>query len=148
MAAAQKKGEEALGRSRRGLSTKVHAAVDGPGNLLRVLLTPGNRNDICYGQKQLGPFDLRGKYIIADKGYDSDKFVHWLEERRAIVVIPSRKTAEHPRDIDRHIYMERLLVENLFLKFKAHRRFAARYENRACLFLSVSLLAAILVWIA
>ena len=122
MAAAQKRGGEALGRSRGGLSTKVHAVVDGPGNPLRVLLTPGNRNDICYGQKLLEPFDLRGKYIIADKGYDSDEFVYWLEERGAIVVIPSRKTAEHPRDIDRHIYMERHLVENLFLKFKYSRK--------------------------
>lgn len=130
------------------MSTKVYAVVDGLGNPLRLLLSPGNRNDICYAQKLLEPFDLRGKYIIADKGYDSDRFVHWLEKRGAIVVIPSRKTARHPRDIDRHIYMERHLVENLFLKFKAHRRFATRYEKRACLFFAVTRLAAILVWIA
>ena len=130
------------------MSTKVHAVVDGLGNPLRLLLSPGNRNDICYAQKLLESFDLRGKYIIADKGYDSDRFVHWLEKRGAIVVIPSRKSAKHPRDIDRHIYMERHLVENLFLKFKAHRRFATRYEKRACLFFAVTLLAAILVWIA
>ena len=122
--------------------------MDGLGNPLRLLLSPGNRNDICYAQQLLEPFDLRGKYIIADKGYDSDRFVHWLEKRGAIVVIPSRKTARHPRDIDRHIYMERHLVENLFLKFKVHRRFATRYEKRACLFLAVTRLAAILVWIA
>ena len=99
-------GNEALGRSRGGLSTKVHAVVDGLGNPLRVLLTPGNRNDICYGQKLLEPFDLRGKYIIADKDYDSDKFVHWLEERRAIVVIPNlslpnapeKRTGTHTRN--------------------------------------------------
>ena len=130
------------------MSTKVHAVVDGLGNPLRLLLSPGNRNDICYAQQLLEPFDLRGKYVIADKGYDSDRFVHWLEKRGAIVVIPSRKTARHPRDIDRHIYMERHLVENLFLKFKAHRRFATRYEKRACLFFAVTQLAAILVWIA
>ena len=44
--------------------------------------------------KLLESFDLRGKYIIADKGYDSDRFVHWLEKRGAIVVIPSRKSAK------------------------------------------------------
>jgi transposase len=68
--------------------------VDGLGNPLRLLLSPGNRNDICYAQKLLESFDLRGKYIIADKGYDSDRFVHWLEKRGAIVVIPSRKSAK------------------------------------------------------
>ena len=66
----------------------------------------------------------------------------------AIVVIPSRKIAEHPRDIDWHIYKERHLVENLFLKFKAHRRFSTRYEKRAYLFFAVALLASILLWIA
>lgn len=100
------------------MSTKVHAVVDGLGNPLRVLLTPGNRNVICYAQQLLELFDLWGKYVIADKGYDSDRFVHWLEERGAIDVIPSRKTAKRPRDVDRHIYMKRHLVENLFLKFK------------------------------
>lgn len=38
----------------------------------------------------LEPFDLNGKLVLADKGYDSDKFVWWLEERGGIVVIPSR----------------------------------------------------------
>ena len=122
--------------------------MDGLGNPLRLMLSPGNRNDICYAQKLLEPFDLRGKFVIADKGYDSDKFVRWLEEREAVVVIPSRRIAKHPRDIDRHIYMECHLVENLFLKFKAHRRFAARYEKCASLFSAVTLFAAILVWIA
>ena len=45
-------------------------------------------------------------------------------------------------------YMERHLVENLFLKLKVHRRFSTRYEKRADSFFAVSLLAAILVWIA
>lgn len=40
------------------------------------------------------------------------------------------------------------LVENLFLKLKVHRRFSTRYEKRADSFFAVSLLAAILVWIA
>ena len=41
-------------------------------------------------QALLEPFDLRGRLILADKGYDSDKFVRWVEERGGIVVIPSR----------------------------------------------------------
>ena len=62
--------------------------------------------------------------------------------------LSSRKIATHPRSIDWHIYKERHLVENLFLKFKAHRRFSTRYEKRASLFLAVALLASILLWIA
>ena len=122
--------------------------MDGLGNPLRLMLSPGNRNDICCARELLEPYDLQGRYVIADKGYDSDSFVEWLKKRGAIVVIPSRRTARRPRKIDRHIYMERHLVENLFLKLKVHRRFSTRYEKRADSFFAVSLLAAILVWIA
>lgn len=95
----------------------------------------------------LEPFDLKGKLILADKGYDSDKFVHWVEERGGIVLIPSRTTAKHPRKTDWHIYKERHLVENLFLKLKSNRRFATRYEKKALYFYAVVYIACIFVWL-
>ena len=61
---------------------------------------------------------LNGKLILADKGYNSDKFVRWVEERGGIVVIPSRANAKRSRPTDWHTYKERHLVENLFLKLK------------------------------
>ena len=122
---------EETGRSKGGLTTKVHMVTDGLGNSLRILLSSGNKNDICMTQMMLEPFDLRGKLILADKRYDSDIFVRWIEERGGIAVIPSRITAKHPRNTDWHIYKERHLVENLFLKLKHHRRFATRYEKKA-----------------
>ena len=73
------------------------------------LLSGGNRNDICMAQALLESFTLNGKLILADKGYDSDKFVRWVEERGGIVVIPSRVNAKHPRNTDWHTYKERHL---------------------------------------
>lgn len=121
--------------------------MDGLGNPLRFLLSSGNCNDICMAQTQLEPFELKGRIILADKGYDSDKFVRWVEERGGIVVIPSRVNAKHLRDTDWHIYKERHLVENLFLKLKNKRRFATRYEKKALYFHAVACLASILVWL-
>lgn len=129
------------------MTTKVHAVTDGLGNPLRFLLSSGNRNDICMAEMLLEPFDLRGKLILADKGYDSDKFVRWVEERGGIAVIPSRITAKEPRNTDWHTYKERHLVENLFLKLKNNRRFATRYEKKAIFFGAVTLLACILFWL-
>ena len=114
---------------------------------MRFLLSSGNCNDICVAQALLEPFDLNGKLILADKGYDSDKFVRWLEERGGIAVIPSRIIAKHPRKTDWHTYKERHLVENLFLKLKNKRRFATRYEKKALYFHAVVCLASILVWL-
>ncbi|NBJ73154.1 IS4/IS5 family transposase [Neglecta sp. X4] len=61
---------EETGRSRGGLTTKVHAVTEGLGNPLRFLLSSGNRSDICITQALLDSFDLNGKPILADKGYD------------------------------------------------------------------------------
>ena len=94
------------------------------------------------------PYDLKGRYVIADKGYDSDSFIKRLTERETMVVIASCRTAKHPRSIDRYIYMKRYLAENLFLKLKVHCRLSARFEKRAASLAAVPRLAAILIWIA
>ena len=98
-------------------------------------------------QTLLEPFDLRGKLILADKGYDSDQFVRWVEERGVIVELPSHITAKHPRKTDWYTYKERHLVAPLFLKLKNNRRFATRYEKKALYFHAVGCLACILIWL-
>ena len=121
--------------------------TDGLGNPLRFLLSGGNRNDICLAREMLEPFALTGKLILADKGYDSDKFVRWIKERGGIPVIPSRNSARQPREMDWHTYKERHLIENLFLKLKNHRRFSTRYEKKAVCFHAVVSLACIFLWL-
>ena len=98
-------------------------------------------------REMLEPFALTGKLILADKGYDSDKFVHWIKERGGIPIIPSRNSARQPRETDWHTYKERHLIENLFLKLKNHRRFSTRYEKKAVCFHAVVSLACILLWL-
>lgn len=122
--------------------------TDGLGNPLKFILSSGNRNDICLAKDLLEDFDLQGKLIIADKGYDSREFVEWVEGRGGIIVIPSRATNREQRNIDKHTYNERHLIENLFLKMKNHRRFATRYEKLACSFYAVTLLVASLIWLS
>ena len=99
------------GRSRGGLTTKVHAVTDGLGNPLRFLLSGGNQNDICMAQELLESFDLTGKLILADRGYDSGKFIRWVEERGGMVVIPSRVNAKCPGNTNWHTCKERHLME-------------------------------------
>lgn len=122
--------------------------MDGYGNPLLLRLSPGNTADISVAQAMLDTFELNGKTVICDKGYDSDRLADYIVQRGGYVVIPSRCTAKTPRDTDWHLYKERHLVENLFLKMKNRRRFATRYEKSADSFLAVSLLAAILVWLS
>jgi len=135
------------GRGIGGLTTKVHVAVDGLGNPLRFLLSPGTRNDIVYAQEMLEPFDLAGKKVIADMGYDKEAFCEYIRRRGGEPIIPSRITNRIQRDIDEDEYRERHLVETLFQKLKNHRRFATRYEKSDIIFASIVNLAFLLIWL-
>ena len=69
--------DSALGRSRGGLSTKIHLAVDALGRPIRVLLTGGQRNDITQAQALLA--GLAPRHVLADKGYDSCSLVEAIQ---------------------------------------------------------------------
>ena len=58
-----------MGRSRGGLSTKIHTASDPRGRPLRLILTPGQSNDITQTEALLEGFEPA--HVLADKGYDS-----------------------------------------------------------------------------
>ena len=109
-----------MGKSRGGLSTKIHAAVDALGNPVRFILTAGQHSEI----KQASPLieGFSADYIIADKGYDADAFIVAIETREAIVVIPPKKNRKTARDYDEYLYRERNLVERVFQKLKHYRR--------------------------
>jgi len=117
------------------------------GNPLYFHLSPGTRNDIVYAQDILDNFDLEGMKVIADMGYDAEKFCEYIRQRGGIPIIPSRVTSRIQREIDEDEYRERHLVENLFQKLKNRRRLATRYEKLASTYMAVVLLAGCLVWL-
>ena len=57
-----------MGKSRGGLTTKIHAAVDALGNPVRLLLTPGQASE--YGQAETLLDGFTPNQVLADKGYD------------------------------------------------------------------------------
>jgi len=135
------------GRGIGGLTTKVHAVVDGLGNPLHFMLSAGTRNDIVYAEELLAPFELDGKKVLADMGYDQEKFCENIRRRGGEPIIPSRISNRIQRQIDEDEYRERHLVENLFQKLKNKRRFATRYDKSDALFFAVVLLSAALIWL-
>ena len=141
----KKHGEQSLGRSRGGFSTKIHLATDALGNALRFILTGGERNDITQAESLVT--DLAAEYVIADKGYDADAFVAHLKGRGSEAVIPSRATNKVQREIDAHLYKERHLVENQIGKLKHFRRVFSRFDKLAKNYLSFIYFASSVVWL-
>jgi transposase len=136
---------EALGRSRGGFSTKLHAAVDALGNPLGFVLTPGQRADITQAEHLIEPHQVEA--VIADKGYDSAALVAYVEAREAEAVIPSRRNRKEQREIDRNLYKDRNKVERFFNRLKHYRRVATRYEKTARNYLSMVYLASTMIWL-
>ena len=123
-----------MGRSRGGFGTKIHAAVNGLGLPVHLVLTPGQAADVTQAPTLLEevPFEV----VIADKGYDSQAVVDAIEAQGGEAVIPSRSNRTEPREYDRDRYKDRNLAERFWNKLKHYRRVATRYEKTARNFLA------------
>jgi len=134
-----------MGKSRGGLSTKVHAAVDALGNPVRFILTAGQHSEIKQAEALIT--GLPTQYVIADKGYDSDEFIATIEANQATAVIPPKSNRKITRQYDKVLYRERNLVERTFQKLKHYRRIATRYERLAITYQAMLSLVATLIWL-
>lgn len=120
------------------------------GNPLGFTLTPGQRADITQAEALVEPYTVAPyavEAVIADKGYDSDAFVAFVEAREAEAVIPSRRNRKAQREIDRNLYKDRNKIERFFNRLKHYRRIATRYEKTARNYLSFVYLASAMVWL-
>jgi transposase len=145
----RKKGEQkqAIGRSRGGRNTKIHAIADAKGRLLSILLSGGEAHD-CPPAQRLIRRSKAAKKLLGDKAYDSAELRHWLEDRGTKPVIPNKSNRKQPFSFDKQSYKQRHRIENAFCRLKDFRRIATRYDRLARNFLaSVCLVAAIVWWI-
>lgn len=135
--------DQAMGRTRGGLNTKLHALVDGRGRPVSLVLSAGQEADISYAEAVLAR--QRAAWVVADKGYDSDGFRQWLTTRGTRACIPPRARRKHPARFSRKRYRGRHRVENFFERLKNFRRIATRYDKLAETFFGFVCLAATLV---
>ena len=82
--------------------------------------------------------------LLADKGYDSDRFRARIATAGAEAVIPSTRSRSQAIPYDKHVYQERNLVERFFNNF---RRIATRYEKTALSFASMLFLVGAMIWL-
>ncbi|MFE6595443.1 IS5 family transposase [Streptomyces sp. NPDC057780] len=158
----------AIGRSRGGLTTKIHHAVDGKGRPLAVVVTPGQVHDaqalpLLLGDirvPRLGPGRPRTApdALIADKAYSSRQVRADLAVRGIRTVIPERADQQanrkrkgssggRPRILDTETYKRRNVVERSFSLLKQWRGLATRYDKLAIVYRSAAVLAAVIAWL-
>jgi transposase len=143
--ARQGQDTQALGRSRGGFSTKIHAKVDAFGLPLAFVLTGGEVHDMKKAAELISSYNC--EYLIADRGYDSDDLRATLRNAGITPVIPGKKNRVVPVEYDHVIYKERNKVERFFAKIKQFRRIASRFDKTSVMFIGALTLVSILMWL-
>ena len=132
-----------MGRSRGGLTTRIHALVDANGLPVSLKLTPGQAHD---GRSADDMPDTvgNGQTLIADAGYDSDRLRAEINRRKAkCKPMPNRKKKYRPR---KAVYAQRNRVERFFNRIKHFRAIASRFEKSAANYIALVKLAAARIW--
>ncbi|WP_407646482.1 IS5 family transposase [Henriciella aquimarina] len=146
-AAGRKKGgpDHAIGLSRGGLSTKIHAVVDEAGLPIRLALSPGQASDKATGAALIASL-RQARHVVADRGYDARALIEQIEAAGAEAHIPTQRDRKVQRSVARDIYRQRNLVERYFNKLKHFRRCATRFDKLARNFLAAIALASTRLW--
>ncbi|MFB7853227.1 IS5 family transposase [Streptomyces sp. NPDC056053] len=174
-AGARKKGppvgepdDHTIGRSRGGLTTKIHLAADGRCRPLAFVLTAGQAADAPAFREVMArlrvprPFGrprTRPDLVLADKAYSSRAIRDHLRGRGIRAVIPERADQQanrrrrgqaggRPPNFDREAYKQRNTVERCINRLKQWRGIATRYEKTAAIYLAGLHVAGIFLWSA
>jgi transposase len=140
------RGTDCLGRSRGGLTTKIHALVDAKGRPIQLKLTAGQKSDIASAPDMIASLP-EGATLSADKGYDANALRAAVTERKAWANIPPKSNRKDPICFSPFLYKARTLVERFFNKVGQFRRIATRYDKLAENHLAALKLVAVRIWL-
>ena len=158
--------DHGIGRSRGGLSTKIHQLVDGNGLPLVTLITPGQAGDspmFLPLMEQLrvaratGRPRTRPDAVRADKAYSSRAIRGHLRDRRIKAVIPEPDDQKghrkrrgsrggRPVALDAADYKNRNVIERGYCRIKQWRGLATRYDKHAVIYRAAVVLDAVIAW--
>ena len=138
----KKHGRQAIGRSRGGLTTKIHLVTASDRAPVRFSLSSGARHDSPEGMKllQFTP-RYRGKqFLLMDRAYGNKM------RQTAILlgyepVVPPKKNRSKPWHYDKQLYKRRNEVERFFRRIKRFRRVFTRYDKLDVVFSAFLLFA-------
>ncbi len=135
-----------LGRSRGGLTTKIHVVADvqGAPNQARPDRRIGARRPDCRSSARTS---RSGTIGLADKAYDADCIRELTEGQRATPNIPPKSNRRWKPCFSKRLYRECNLIERFSSRLKHFRRVATRYGKLADYFLAMIQLASMRLWL-
>ena len=137
---------QSMGRSRGGLTSKIHAVVDSNGLPVRLALSPGQAHDDRLAGRLLSR-PKSGSMLLADRGYDADWIRELARTKGAWANIPPKSNRSAPICFSPFLYRARNRVERFFNRITQCRRVATRYDRLAANYLAFVQLASIRLWL-
>jgi transposase len=159
---------EALGRSRGGVSTKIHLAADSQCRPVARVTSAGQRHDSLAFTAVMADIQIkrcrgarprtRPDRVLADKAYSTRKIRTSLRRRgiKATIPEPVNQTngrlsrgsqGGRPPKVDTEIYKDRNTVERSFNKLRSYRAVATRYDKRDFVYRGTIDVATIGIWL-
>lgn len=136
---------QAIGVTKGGRNSKIHAVVDDFCRPWVLVLTPGNTADCVMAEACISLIPGVTQ-LLADKGYDTDAFRSFLKANDIKAVIPGKSNRKKQIRHDKEAYKGRNVVERCFCRLKDFRRIATRYDKLARNFFSALCFVATLAY--
>ncbi|WP_162510923.1 IS5 family transposase [Treponema endosymbiont of Eucomonympha sp.] len=127
-------GTQDISRTKGGLNSKLHLAVDEYGIPASGIVTSGTVADCS--QAPLLMEDLEAEAFLADKAYDTNELLDMLKEADITAVIPPVKSRKEQRAYNHELYRARHVIENVFRALKRWRGIATRYAKLTASFIA------------
>ena len=136
-------GNQAIGVSRGGKNTKIHALINEKMELLTFILTGGEVFDSKVAVDLLKTVDLTDKTVLADRAYGASDIREHICKKTALSCIPDKINSQIKHSFDKEVYKQRNIVERFFNKIKNNRHLAMRFDKLDTCFENFVVLAAI-----
>ncbi|WP_031010211.1 IS5 family transposase [Streptomyces sp. NRRL F-5727] len=161
-------GDEDLGRSRGGFTSKLHLSAGGRCRPMSFIVTPGQRADctqfiavlekIRVPRPGLGRPRKKPDSLAADRAYSNGPVRDYLRRRGVRHTIPEKSDSQAARrrkgarggrspGFDEDRYKKRDTVERAINRMKQFRAVATRYDKRGYVFLGTATAAAVAIWL-